>query len=73
MSASTHAGAPVAARPLTIPVSETMPWLIGALVLGLLLYYFIGIDEGATSVFGNTMVIHEFVHDGRHFLAFPCH
>jgi Probable cobalt transporter subunit (CbtB) len=36
-------------------------------------YYFIGIDEGATSVFGNSMVVHEFVHDARHFLSFPCH
>ena len=36
-------------------------------------YYFVGIDEGATSVFGNTMYVHEFVHDARHFLGFPCH
>jgi len=42
-------------------------------VFGLLLYYFIGIDEGMTSVFGNSMVVHEFVHDSRHFLGFPCH
>lgn len=60
-------------RPTAIPISETLPWLIGALVLGLLAYYFIGIDEGATSVFGNSMVVHEFVHDARHFLGFPCH
>ena len=50
-----------------------MPWLFGALVLGLLIYYFVGIDEGATSVFGNSMAVHEFVHDARHFLGFPCH
>lgn len=61
------------ARPVAIPVSTTLPWLFGSLVLGLLIYYFIGIDEGATSVFGNTMVVHEFVHDARHFLGFPCH
>ena len=62
-------------RPQTvaIPVSETLPWLIGAVLVGLVLYYFIGIDEGATSVFGNSMVVHEFVHDARHFLGFPCH
>ena len=60
-------------RPVAIPVSVTMPWLLGALALGLLIYYFVGIDEGATSVFGNTMVVHEFVHDARHFLGFPCH
>lgn len=60
-------------RAVAIPVSETLPWLVGALAIGLLLYYFIGIDEGATSVFGNSMVVHEFVHDARHFLGFPCH
>ena len=48
--------------------------LLGATVLlALMLYYFIGVDEGMTSVFGNTMVIHEWVHDSRHFLGFPCH
>ncbi len=61
------------ARPVAIPVSETLPWLIGALLIGLALYYFIGVDQGATSVFGNNMMIHEFVHDSRHFLGFPCH
>lgn len=68
------AGASVAgARPVVIPVSTTLPWMLGALVLGLVTYYFVGIDEGATSVFGDTMVVHEFVHDARHFLGFPCH
>jgi Probable cobalt transporter subunit (CbtB) len=60
-------------KPLALPVAATLPWLIGVVVFGLLLYYFIGIDEGATSVFGNSMVVHEFVHDSRHFLGFPCH
>jgi cobalt transporter subunit CbtB len=69
MTGSTAAGT----RPVAIPVSATLPWLLGGLVLGLLIYYFIGIDEGATSVFGNSTVVHEFVHDGRHLLGFPCH
>lgn len=41
--------------------------------LALLVYYFVGVDEGMTSVFGKTMVVHEWVHDARHFLGFPCH
>jgi hypothetical protein len=41
--------------------------------LALLAYYFVGVDEGMTSIFGKTMVIHELVHDSRHFLGFPCH
>lgn len=61
------------ARPLSIPVTQTLSWLLGAFVFGALLYYFIGIDEGMTSVFGNSMMVHEFVHDSRHFLGFPCH
>jgi hypothetical protein len=60
-------------RPVALPASETLPWLFGTVVLGLLLYYFIGIDQGATSVFGDNMYVHEFVHDARHFLGFPCH
>lgn len=60
-------------RAVAISVSDTLPWLIGAALLGLLLYYFVGIDQGATSVFGDNMYIHEFVHDARHLLGFPCH
>jgi hypothetical protein len=41
--------------------------------LAVLAYYFVGVDEGMTSVFGKTMVVHEWVHDSRHFLGFPCH
>jgi hypothetical protein len=41
--------------------------------LALAAYYFVGVDEGMTSVFGKSMVIHEWVHDSRHFLGFPCH
>jgi cobalt transporter subunit CbtB len=62
-----------ASRPAPVEVSEVAPWLVGALLFGLVLYYFVGIDQGATSVFGNSMVVHEFVHDARHFLGFPCH
>ena len=32
----------------------------------------IGAEEGATSIFSGSYV-HEFVHDGRHLLGFPCH
>jgi cobalt transporter subunit CbtB len=43
------------------------------LFLGLAVYYFVGVDEGMTSVFGKTLMVHEWVHDARHFLGFPCH
>ncbi|WP_372460117.1 CbtB domain-containing protein [Nocardia coffeae] len=59
------------AIPLSIPT--TALWLVGTTVLALLAYYFIGVDQGAVSIFGSDMHVHEFVHDARHFLGFPCH
>ena len=40
----TTAGAVARARATAIPASQTLPWLISALFVGLVLYYFIGID-----------------------------
>lgn len=42
-------------------------------MLALIAYYFVGFDQGAVSVFGSDTHIHEFLHDGRHLLGFPCH
>ena len=38
----------------------------------LLAIYFVGTEQGATSLISGTYV-HELVHDGRHLLGFPCH
>jgi hypothetical protein len=59
--------------PVVLPVSKAA-LMLGLTVLGaLLIYYFVGIDQGATSIFGSDTHVHEFVHDARHFLGFPCH
>jgi hypothetical protein len=34
--------------------------------------YFMAVEHGATLHHVGT-VLHEFFHDGRHFLSFPCH
>lgn len=47
--------------------------LIGVFALCILAYYFVGVDQGAVSVFGSDTHIHEYVHDARHFAGFPCH
>jgi len=61
-----------ATRPAAIPVREVLPWaILGGLIL-LLAIYFVGAEEGATSLIPS-MYVHEFVHDGRHLLGFPCH
>ncbi|WP_428841982.1 CbtB domain-containing protein [Mycobacterium parmense] len=48
-------------------------WLAATVFLALLALYFVGIDQGAVSLFGNDSHVHEFVHDARHLLGFPCH
>ncbi|OLT10394.1 cobalt transporter [Actinomadura sp. CNU-125] len=58
--------------PVRVPVREILPWAVFAVVLAAVLIYFVGAEQGATSVFGGTW-IHEFTHDGRHLLGFPCH
>ena len=61
---------------LRVPValgSAATWWPVATAVFAVLAYYFVGVDQGAVSVFGNDMHIHEFLHDGRHVLAFPCH
>jgi hypothetical protein len=61
------------ATPVVLPVSKAIVWLSVTAFLALAVYYLIGVDQGATSVFGHNMAIHEFVHDARHLLGFPCH
>jgi len=57
----------------SLSISAGALWLVGTAVLALLVYYFIGVDQGAVSVFGSDMHVHELVHDARHFIGFPCH
>ena len=70
---STTANAPSSVQPTTLSISSSLLWMVGMTVVGLAIYYFVGIDQGAWSVFGNDTHIHEFAHDARHFLGFPCH
>jgi hypothetical protein len=58
--------------PTPIALGQIAPWAIFAGLLLLLAIYFVGAEEGATSLISG-MYVHEFVHDGRHLLGFPCH
>jgi hypothetical protein len=51
---------------------ELAPYAVLAGVVLLILLYFVGAEEGALSLIGGTSV-HEWVHDARHLLGFPCH
>ena len=61
---------PAQAQP--IPLGQVLPWVIFAGLIALLAIYFVGAEQGATSIVKG-MYVHEFVHDGRHLLGFPCH
>jgi len=58
--------------PIAIPVRQVLPWAIFGGLLLMLAIYFVGAEEGAASLIKD-MYVHEFVHDGRHLLGFPCH
>ena len=59
------------ALPPAIPLGAIWPWLLFVPIC-LLAIYFVGAEEGATSLVPG-MIVHEFVHDARHLLGFPCH
>ncbi|MFF0227265.1 CbtB-domain containing protein [Streptomyces sp. NPDC004629] len=58
--------------PAALPLKAIAPWAVFFGILMLILLYFVGAEQGATSVFSGTGV-HEWVHDARHLLGFPCH
>ncbi|MBV8447766.1 MAG: CbtB-domain containing protein [Hyphomicrobiales bacterium] len=68
----THAALERVAAPTAIPLKDLVPWAIFGGLLMLLAIYFVGAEQGSTSIFSG-MYVHEFVHDGRHLLGFPCH
>ena len=64
--------APVPVEIPVVPLGDVGRWAIFAAALLFVLLYLVGIEEGATSIV-SSRYLHEFLHDGRHLLAFPCH
>jgi Probable cobalt transporter subunit (CbtB) len=62
-----------ATRSVDLSAASAAAWLAATVFLALLAIYFVGVDQGAVSLFGSDMHVHEFVHDARHLLGFPCH
>lgn len=59
------------ALPVASP-RELLPYAAFAGIILMILIYFVGAEEGALSLIGGSSV-HEWVHDARHLLGFPCH
>jgi hypothetical protein len=55
-----------------IPFAKLAPWAALYGLLAALALFFISTDQGAVSIPSGTAV-HEWVHDARHLLGFPCH
>ncbi len=56
----------------SIPLSQLAPWALLFGLLATLVLFFVSADQGVFSIpAGNA--IHEWVHDGRHLLGYPCH
>jgi hypothetical protein len=55
-----------------IPLDEILPWAVFGTLIAMIFLYFVSTEQGAYALFDG-MYVHEFVHDGRHLLGFPCH
>ena len=64
--------APVAVPVPPFTLGQVLPWLIFAGLLLLVTTYFVAAEQGATALIAGN-AIHEWTHDGRHVLGFPCH
>ena len=60
------------AAPVAIPVRDLAPYAVFFGAAMFVLLYFVATEQGALALIGGNAV-HEFIHDGRHLLAFPCH
>jgi hypothetical protein len=63
--------------PVAVPVppfslGQVLPWLIFAGLLLVVALYFVSAEQGAAALISGS-AIHEWTHDGRHLLGFPCH
>jgi cobalt transporter subunit CbtB len=47
-----------------VSLSELWPWALFAVVLVVQIYFVAAVPDHS---------LHEFLHDGRHLLGFPCH
>ena len=72
MSHSAVAPIPSSVALPTISPGELAQWAFFFGLIAVLVLFFVSADQGAISIpAGNA--IHEWVHDGRHLLGYPCH
>lgn len=55
-----------------LPLAQLAPWALFFGLLGALAIFFVSANQGAVSLPAG-VAIHEWVHDARHLLGYPCH
>lgn len=55
-----------------VPLLKLGTWVVFFGLLAMLAIFFVSSDQGAVSLFAGSGV-HEWVHDARHLLGYPCH
>jgi hypothetical protein len=70
-STATPLAAPAVQVPV-VPLLQLGTWVVFFGLLAMLAIFFVSADQGAISLpAGNA--VHEWVHDARHLLGYPCH
>jgi len=70
-SPATPLAAPAVQVPV-VPLLQLGTWVVFFGLLAMLAIFFVSADQGAVSLpAGNA--VHEWVHDARHLLGYPCH
>jgi cobalt transporter subunit CbtB len=59
------AATPEIAEIPTVPLTDLGPWAVFFALLATVVLFFVGADQSAAT--------HEWVHDARHLLGYPCH
>lgn len=58
----------------TVPIAPAIPTIsLRALLRWLVLFVLVGTTTIYFAASGQNALLHEFVHDGRHLLGYPCH
>lgn len=71
-SAALPVSGPVSVSIPTISLRELAPWALFFGTIALVVLFFVSANQGAIS-FPAGDTVHEWVHDGRHLLGYPCH
>lgn len=69
---SSSTSSTVAPADLAIPLRELAPWLVLGALFAMSVLVLISSVQGAITIPEGT-AIHEWVHDARHLMGYPCH